>query len=206
MIKIDLYDIKFQTTLKKASEDGANKEYMTNSCKEVIDFDEVKKAYVQGIKSTDMPTSNDAFICLGEEYYFIEFKNGKMRNAIHNVRRKIYESLLIYSDITGHTISFTREKVNYILVYNSEKNKMEVEHQIKERQKQCNPNLDKREIQESSALDDILRTMGQLAKENLDIWGLEAAFGKMYFNKVKTYDMLEFEEEFIKLYCSDING
>ena len=46
-----------------------------------------------------------------------------MKNEIHGVRRKIFESLLLFCDITDTTISFSRKHVSYMLVYNQERSK-----------------------------------------------------------------------------------
>ncbi|WP_159446281.1 hypothetical protein [Desulfonispora thiosulfatigenes] len=43
--------------------------------------------------------------------------------------------------------------------------------------------------------------MENLADENIDFFGLEARFGKIYLNTVKTYDKVEFEDKFVNKYC-----
>ena len=51
-----------------------------------------------------------------------EFKNGKINDKQkYNVYQKIYESLLIFCDITGESISFCRDHAEFILVYNETK-------------------------------------------------------------------------------------
>ena len=195
---INLYDVKFKTTLMEASEDDKNGEYMTQSTEKVIDFDKVKEEYIKNILPKVTPASNDVLMKIDDKIYFIEFKNGNItKKEIYNVKRKIFESLLIFSDITGETISFTRENVNYILVYNGEKSKKYIEHIIEERQK-CNLNkLEDDEIQESVAFDEFTSQMAKLANYHMDIFGLDKQFSKMYFKSVKTYDIDEFNEKFI---------
>ena len=195
---INLYDVKFKTTLMEASEDDKNGEYMTQSTEKVIDFDKVKEEYIKNIHPKVTPASNDVLMKIDDKIYFIEFKNGNItKKEIYNVKRKIFESLLIFSDITGETISFTRENVNYILVYNGEKSKKYIEHIIEERQK-CNLNkLEDDEIQESVAFDEFTSQMAKLANYHMDIFGLDKQFSKMYFKSVKTYDIDEFNEKFI---------
>lgn len=194
---INLDDIKFKTTLMEASEDDKNGEYMTQSTKKVIDFDKVKEEYIKNIHPKVTPASNDVLMKIDDKIYFIEFKNGNIKKEIYNVKRKIFESLLIFSDIIGETISFTRDNVNYILVYNHEKSKKYIERIIEERQK-CNLNkLEDDEIQESTAFDEFTSQMAKLANYHMDIFGLDKQFSKMYFNSVKTYDIDEFNEKFI---------
>lgn len=194
---INLYDAKFKVTLMEASKDDKNGEYMTQSTEKVIDFDKVKEEYIKNIRPKVTPVSNDVLMKIDNKIYFIEFKNGNIKKKIYNVKRKIFESLLIFSDIIGETISFTRENVNYILVYNGEKSKKYIEHIIEERQK-CNLNkLEDDEIQESTAFDKFTSQMAKLANYHMDIFGLDKQFSKMYFKSVKTYDIDEFNEEFI---------
>ena len=194
---INLYDAKFKVTLMEASKDDKNGEYMTQSTEKVIDFDKVKEEYIKNIRPKVTPVSNDVLMKIDNKIYFIEFKNGNIKKKIYNVKRKIFESLLIFSDIIGETISFTRENVNYILVYNGENSKKYIEHIIEERQK-CNLNkLEDDEIQESTAFDKFTSQMAKLANYHMDIFGLDKQFSKMYFKSVKTYDIDEFNEEFI---------
>lgn len=100
------------STLKKTSLDDENtvKQYMTDAEVSVIHFDRVKKAYVRSLepKPKFLPCSSDA-LYIGREgsVSFIEFKNGKINDKQkYNVYQKIYESLLIFCDITGESISF----------------------------------------------------------------------------------------------------
>ena len=53
--------------------------------------------------------------------YFIEFKDGFMsQRRIYEVWKKIYESLLLFCDITKLRISDTRRCMTYIFVYDGE--------------------------------------------------------------------------------------
>lgn len=114
------------SNLKETSKDtdSGTIEYMTESETEVVNFDAVKNTYITGMKLTKTPCSTDAlYIDNSSDFYFIEFKNGKMsQSKIYNVYNKIYDSLLIFNDIISENISFCREHVNFILVYNESKN------------------------------------------------------------------------------------
>jgi hypothetical protein len=120
------------STLKDTSYDEDNKVYMVDCELEVCSFDDVKEWYVKNriplVKPN--PKSNDALFFDKEEGFFIEFKNGKINNAVNfELNKKIYNSLLMlfdleYVDSNGRevdSISYTRENMNYILVYNEEK-------------------------------------------------------------------------------------
>ena len=57
------------------------------------------------------------------KFFSLEFKNGQMQNGkIYNVYNKIYDSLLMFNDIVKENISFCRQNVYFVLVYNEEKN------------------------------------------------------------------------------------
>lgn len=100
MHKID----ELQCSLEKASEDDQNHVYMVHSQLKVCEFDK-------------------------DGCFFIEFKNGKITDGVnYEINKKIYDSLFIlfdlkYMDSNGSivdTISYTRENMTYILVYNEE--------------------------------------------------------------------------------------
>jgi len=110
------------TTLKDTSidkRDSGEAVYMTGSTRPAVHFDQVKEEYVKDLKLSEVPKSNDALITDGDDkFIFIEFKNGYMdRTKQFSVRKKIYDSVLIFSDIISIGISDMRTRVEYILVY-----------------------------------------------------------------------------------------
>lgn len=119
--------------LKDTSFDKDNAVYMTNSSYQVVDFDKVKDKYFfkgSAISSHNM-RSNDALVILNNstkyQFLFIEFKNGNLDRFCEElkhekIRSKINESLWILNDILDETLSFDRQNINYILVYNKIKN------------------------------------------------------------------------------------
>lgn len=179
MIKVGEYEIlnNNKSTLKDTSIDSANNEYMTESDIEVIDFDEVAKKYkvLRGI--TDLPTSNDALFIGENEIFFIEFKNGQI--DANNIRLKICDSMWMLTDIIEQNISYMRENVKYILVYNSQKKQ--------------------RNIRISASREDIKRRFTKKGKDNLVSFGLKR-LEKFYINEAFTYTKDDFEEEFVKKY------
>jgi hypothetical protein len=110
--------------------------------------------------------------------YFIEFKNGVISRKngdadpkkISEIKLKIFDSLLILTDIISKAVSFTRKNLNYVLVYNEEKNSLK-----------C---IAKYFIGKSGHGKHLIR------------FGLER-FETLYFKNVFTYTEKEFETEFI---------
>ncbi len=188
MINIDDFEIfkNNLSTLKETSidnHDGVDF-YMTESVLEVINFDKVKDEYIKDMKLYEVPKSNDVlYIGQDGEITFIEFKNGQMiRDKIFNVRLKIFDSLLIFTDIIGQGINYTRTNMKYILVYNEEKNL---------------PEITKTTIRNSNSRDEIAKKLieqkgkGKFIKFNLE------RFKNLYFNDIYTYTKEEFEKNFV---------
>lgn len=178
---------KYIETLKKTSLDkqGTVWNYMTQSELPVINFDKVKNEYVSDLHLATVPSSNDALYRDKEGYYyFIEFKNGKVSSKkSHELQKKIYDSLLIFNDILDVGISYCRENVDYILVYNEEKNPEE------------------NNMSERSTPPSLVAIAGHFANKagkSFVRFGLEP-FERMYFRKVNTYTEREFEEKFVRV-------
>ncbi len=186
MINVNDYEIfcKNTSTMKKASKDDTNDEYMTECDKQVVNFDRVVKNYC-GDASVSSVDSNDVLIVSDDNQTatFIEFKNGYVdKKTQYKLLKKIYDSILIFTDITNESISSTKQFLNYILVYNGEKNPDE-----------SNP---KTEYRESKSRDEIDKTILGYGKETHIKYGLE--FLKGYcFKEVNTYTKSEFEELFV---------
>lgn len=176
MINVDLYDILShnKSTLKELSKDTSGDEviYMTESSLEAISFDHVKTEYTNRLElSEETARSVDALAFIGSSNVFIEFKNGDMRNEKQKVKTKIRDSLLILSDIIKCDISFTRENLSFILVYNKDKNSRS--HGPNSRQAISEHIMNQANIEE--------------IRFGLDI------FPTLYFKEVHTYNEEEFE-------------
>ena len=62
---------------------------MTSSETEVVNFDLVKRHYVNGFGlSEDAITSVDAIVPLEDRILFVEFKNGQVNNATLRIKRE----------------------------------------------------------------------------------------------------------------------
>lgn len=128
MLMIDKYPIlkEHLTTLRKTSKDKNHKDtvdFMTQSKLSVVNFDAVAREYAKTHHLKMLPTSNDAVFIDDNKIIFIEFKNGIMSKEERlKIKEKIYDSVLMLMDILDKKISYSRENIQYILVYNSEKN------------------------------------------------------------------------------------
>lgn len=174
-------------SLKETSKDTDSEEikYMTGSEIKVVNFDKVMLNYIEGMKLAYTPCSNDAlFISKEDEYYFVEFKNGVLKkDKVFEVYNKIYDSLLVFNDIIDKNISFCREHVHFILVYNESKNPQE-----------------EAMFQGNNAKASIGKYISKKAKMEYVRFGLDR-FKKIYFRNVFTYTEKEFEKKFLSEMC-----
>ncbi|MDR0338039.1 MAG: hypothetical protein LBI18_13215 [Planctomycetaceae bacterium] len=96
----------------------------------------------------------------------IEFKNGKINK--HEIRGKIFESLLLLTEELEVTINYTRNNLTFILVYNDS----------------------------AQGRHDIDSSLSRKAKLTDVLFGLDC-FERIYFKKVLTINKDEFETTFI---------
>src|SRR5215472_4930129 len=114
MLEIDEVPIfnNNKTTLKETSKDNHDgvDVFMTESTLSVVNFDSVKNEYIREMKLSEAPSSNDTLLCDNHgNWYFIEFKNGYIsKEETFEIRRKIFDSLLIFTDIISKGVSYTR--------------------------------------------------------------------------------------------------
>lgn len=176
--KIEIFNNNL-STLKETSKDTDSKEvsYMTESTVRVVCFDKVKDEYIRGMKLSKTPCSTDAlYLGKKDKICFIEFKNGKMSKAeIYNVYNKIYDSLLMFTDIIDQSVTYCRNNVDFILVYNESKNPKE---------------------KQDSAKVSIGKYLAAKAKKKFVRFDL-GQFERLYFREVFTYTEKEFEELFL---------
>ena len=188
MIDLSKFDIfkNHLASIKETSADNSNGEYMTSSDKMVVNFDDVKKEYIKGLKLSKVPDSVDAlFADKSGNLNFVEFKNGVINpKTKFGLQKKMYDSTLIFSDITNSHISDMRSCVKFMLVYNKEKNDMGTG---KEKE-------GKNYIQSSDSLRQISRTLAGFAQESHIQFGLEM-FKNYCCKEILTLTKEEFEEQ-----------
>lgn len=114
-------------TLEELSRDDSHDHAVTGSQIKAIAFDEVRNEYAAPLKLKNGPNSMDA-ICVftdGDDssLAFVEFKNGKLdKRDAFEIRKKIYDTLLIFQDLTGISLATLRAHAACILVYRKDLN------------------------------------------------------------------------------------
>ena len=119
-------------------------------------------------------------------------------DELRKINKKIYDSLFIlfdlkYTDKKGKVvdaISYTREKMTYILVYN-EQNYLEYGPT-----KQTNQGEDRQRVSQSHHRDLLYKSMRKLAQEEFILFGLDQ-FQNYLFKHVYTFTEKEFEQNFV---------
>ena len=189
MIKFEDYPIlnNHLSTLKDTSidfHDQDNIQYMTNSKRKAVNFDDVKGEYIEKLSLVEVPKSNDAlFMTRDNKLIFVEFKNGFMDGKKKfDVRKKIYDSVIILTDILDSGISKLRDQLEYILVYNEDVNKGEADVLKKASY-----------VQPSKAYDAFAKTIFGMAKKEYVCFNIDI-FKNYCFKDVHTYTEKEFEE------------
>lgn len=167
----------------KTSYDDNGGEIFIDSNDKCIDFDKVKEYYFKKHKTKHQLihernnyennyyymreySSNDAVKVVNGMDYFIEFKNQNNLDK-KKIYGKIKDSLLIYMDIFDENLSYTRENLGYILVYNPNKD-----------------TNDKRGLGQYKVFDKLQDKIKALAKERVDKFSLKSNLEEFYFKDV----------------------
>lgn len=169
-------------SLRETSRDDSdpkNIQYMTASEASVVNFDLVKRSYANRLGlSEEAMTSVDAILPLADRIVFVEFKNGEVRNR--SIKDKARDSLLVFLDIIGENITFSRSNIDFVVVYNLEKNPLPKQVQ-------------KGKLQETPSRVSIAEHFMEKADEELIRFDLER-YERLYFRSVHTYSKERFEE------------
>lgn len=179
MIKIFKDNLR---TLKQISIDNHDKEnpsFMTDSEFVCIDFDSVKDDYRDMHGMIVNPKSIDALIFGKENNTMIEFKNGIVdKRLIQSIIEKMLNSVIMYVDITGESVESVRENMDFILVYNYEKNPFNI-----------------KKYKQNYYRDMFVRSLSRKAKERYTQFGLFKYEGYI-FREIYTYSKKDFKEQF----------
>ncbi|MFA6941081.1 MAG: hypothetical protein WCQ54_08900 [Clostridiaceae bacterium] len=163
-------------TLKKSSFDDCNSINMCESSLKVVDFDKIPNEYSRGKGWANVPKSNDALYINDNGWYFVEFKNGSIDKS--EIYRKLYDSVIILISLNIiPNMEFVRTKIEYILVYNSNKYP---------------------KIQDSQSRSNTFSFILERAKIEEKLFDIDK-FEKYIFKATHTYSKEEFTEKFIKL-------
>ena len=163
-------------TLKRASIDKTNKIPMCESSIQVVNFDQIPKEYSKGRGWNGVPKSNDAlYIDIYKKWFFIEFKNGSIQKD--DVYRKIYDSIIMLVEWgIIPSFDFVRKNINYILVYNENK---------------------QGKIQQSQARNQNYKYFMTLARQEERLFDIDKLEDYL-FRETHTYTQKLFEENFIE--------
>lgn len=159
----------------------------------VIDFDDVKTAFCRKFnKSNEVFKSADALLYskTKNKLIFVEFKNDKVRD----VKTKLKDSLLVFSNILDVNLEFCREYLEYIVVYNYEKNKKYVEQ---EKNKCRREEQNKSQSLSKEYIEGFVKPLFRLAKDEIILWDLEL-MKDICVSEVHTYTVNEFLEYYSK--------
>lgn len=159
----------------------------------VIDFDDVKTAFCRKFnKSNEVFKSADALLYskTKNKLIFVEFKNGKVRD----VKTKLKDSLLVFSNILDVNLEFCREYLEYIVVYNYEKNKKYVEQ---EKDKCRREEQNKSQSLSKEYIEGFVKPLFRLAKDEIILWDLEL-MKDICVSEVHTYTVNEFVKYYSK--------
>ena len=185
MININNYEILKNnlSTLKEISKDDSETivEYMTKSILPVVNFDGVKTEYLKSFHLSDeLAKSCDGLLCLNNKDILIEFKYGKTIKP-SEITIKIKESLLLLTAIiTNKEILEIKNKGEFILVYNRNKNPITTQE------------IKQKDIEEVPSSQYIKQYIFKKSGKEFIRYGLEEL--KKYFNEVHTYCQQDFEE------------
>lgn len=163
----------------------------------VIDFDSVKTAFCKRFhKSNEVFKSADALLYseVKNKLIFVEFKNGNVKN-VKNLKEKLKDSLLVFSNIVDVDLKFCRKYLEYIVVYNYEKKKPSVEQKkVKYRKEEQN----KSQSPSKEYVEGIAKPLFKLAKDEIILWDLEI-MKDICVSDVHTYTV----DEFVKYYSDN---
>lgn len=116
-------------TLKDISYDSDNKEYVTDSLIEVVDFDEYQETYLKSIDSKyKKPCFVDALCTLNGDWCFIEFKNGRIDSR--QIDEKVVNSVIVVMVKEDIKPSGLKKHSKLIVVYNAEHEQNTTNHFI----------------------------------------------------------------------------
>ena len=184
-----------RATFKDTSYDPTHKEYMTESPVIAVNFDQAKNDYVEDLRLPESPKSCDAlYFHHNGTYYLVEFKNGGIDNLkCYEIKMKILDSLLILLDQMNKTVSFSRENLSYILVYNEDcPHTSRMYNQVGSSRVSAIPQLGST----SPGQVDISKIISNKAGEHFIRFGLKR-YESIYFKAVYTYTKKEFQDHFI---------
>lgn len=193
MTKTELQRLLRQSTstLKNTSKDDSCTpvQYMTTITEPAINFDAFMQKYINSVraKRSQKAKSCDALLETPDSIrILIEFKNGKLDSKVkEEVRHKMTASCLCLLDTLDEKVDYAREKFDFILVYNGQKNSCE----------SCEEKLQPDEVQTSNSLASLQGSIASAANQPVTMPEFEFYEG-LWFRKVRTFSAEMFEQEY----------
>lgn len=169
-------------TLKRISADTTNGQFMVESTLKVINFDLFSREYSSKFHIPVQPKTNDAlYIDQFGKWFFIEFKNGSLKQA--DIYRKIYDSLIMLNEFGLVSWDFCRKNITYILVYNEDEYNEQYVN----------------DLQKSTSRTRIHTAIRNKANKARQLYGIDKLKGYM-FEDTYTYNEMEFITNFVEKY------
>ncbi|HEL2554452.1 TPA: hypothetical protein TZ318_000083 [Streptococcus suis] len=162
----------------------------------VINFDSVKDEFCRNFgKRNHVFKSVDAiFINKGDKIILVEFKNNNVKEA--NIKEKLKDSLLIFTNLTNQDLSFCRENCEYIVVYNANYHAQYVNQETK---KQLEEDRDINNDAVDIGYTDLANRLMSLGGKELILWNL-GIMKDICVKDVHTYNVSQFKEYFGEYY------
>lgn len=162
-------------TLRNCSADTSRRPtvYLSQSPYPVLNGDKVKTAYTRNLHCSDACLASvDALFEKDGTLFWVEFKNERVseKNAFR-IKRKAYDSLLLFLDVSGLRRQAVRDRSEFILVYGADANAAKPAE---------------------SGLDLITDAVMKLAQTEFIRFGLDTLTG-VHFRKVRTLTHEEFD-------------
>lgn len=179
MIKIFEDNLRSLKQISIDNHDKENPSFMTESEFVCVDFDSVKDDYREKLGTIVNPKSIDALIFGEKVNTMVEFKNGVVdKRLIQTIIEKMLNSVIMYVDITGESVKSVRENMDFILVYNYEKNPFNI-----------------KKYRQNYYRDMFVRSLSKKARERYTQFGLFKYEGYI-FRAIYTYSKRDFKEQF----------
>ena len=164
---------------------------MTTITEPAINFDGFMQKYINSVraKRSQKPKSCDALLEKDDaRRILIEFKNGKLDSKVKDeVRHKMTASCLCLLDTLDEKVDYAREKFDFILVYNEQKNPCDLDE----------GKLEPGEVQASNSLASLQSGIASAAHQPVTMPEFEFYEG-LWFRKVRTFPAEMFEREYNK--------
>lgn len=113
---------QFGCTVSECSKDTTNQRVLVNSDVKVVNFDKVKEYYRDENNLDSTPSSADSLLLSPEgQEVFVEFKAGGVNEK--DLLTKIYDSVIIYSNLMNQSPKCLSDKGTFIVVYDKEREK-----------------------------------------------------------------------------------